>query len=109
MSFLELQELFDEEILAQIPREKKGKKGDVSLLQPQDARHSFVESFRSLRSSLLFVPKPPPKTLLVTSSIPNDGKSLTTANLAITMANAGSNVLLVDADLRRGAQHRSFN
>jgi capsular exopolysaccharide synthesis family protein len=49
-----------------------------------------------------------PKTLLLTSSIPNDGKSMTSANLAITLASSGSRVLLVDADLRKGALHRHF-
>lgn len=50
-----------------------------------------------------------PKTILVTSSVPNDGKSLTASNLAITMASAGSRVLLVDADLRKGFLHRRFD
>jgi capsular exopolysaccharide synthesis family protein len=110
MSFLELQELFDEEILAQIPREKKRRKESrLALIQSEDSRHSFVEAFRSLRSSLMFVPSPAPKIILLTSSIPNDGKSLVTANLAVTMANAGSRVLLIDADLRKGAQHRTFD
>jgi capsular exopolysaccharide synthesis family protein len=49
-----------------------------------------------------------PRLLLVTSSIPNDGKSMTTANLAITMAGTGSRVLLVDADLRKGVLHQRF-
>jgi capsular exopolysaccharide synthesis family protein len=49
-----------------------------------------------------------PKILLVTSSVPNEGKSLTAANLAITMASTGSRVLLVDADSRKGALHARF-
>ena len=49
-----------------------------------------------------------PKTLLVTSSVPNEGKSLTAANLAVTMASTGSRVLLVDADARKGALHERF-
>jgi capsular exopolysaccharide synthesis family protein len=69
-----------------------------------------VEAFRNLRSSLLYMAEPGerPRTLLVTSSVPNDGKSFTAANLAITMAGAGSRVLLVDADLRKGALHHRF-
>ena len=63
----------------------------------------FAEAFRSLRSSLIFMPNQTElKTLIVTSAIPNEGKSTITSNLAITMANAGARVLLVDADLRRG-------
>jgi succinoglycan biosynthesis transport protein ExoP len=111
-SFTELQELFDEPVLGQVPRERAIKKGqEVKLLEANDERYSFVEAYRNLRSSLLFAAESGarrPKTLLLTSSVPNDGKSLTSANLAITLACAGSRVLLVDADLRKGALHRHF-
>ena len=110
-SVTELGELFDETVLGQIPREKPaGRKGELALIQPDDARHSFVEAYRNLRSSLLYMAESGkrPRTILVTSSIPNDGKSLTAANLAITLANAGSKVLLVDADLRKGILHSRF-
>jgi polysaccharide biosynthesis transport protein len=110
-SFTELEQTFDETVLGQIPREKLGRRRrSVSLLQPDDPRHSFVEAYRNLRSSLLYlsVEGERPRILLVTSSIPNDGKSLTAANLAITMASAGSQVLLVDADLRKGVLDGRF-
>ncbi|MGA2865864.1 MAG: polysaccharide biosynthesis tyrosine autokinase [Verrucomicrobiota bacterium] len=109
-SVTELQELFDEEILAQIPRERAGRKREIKLLMPDDTRHSYVESYRNLRSSLLYMAEAGkrPKTLLLTSSVPNDGKSVTASNLAITMASAGSRVLLVDADLRKGILHNRF-
>ncbi len=110
-SFTELQELFDENVLGQVPRERSIiSKKQPSLIEPEDARHSFVEAYRNLRSSLLYMVEvgERPKTILVTSSVPNDGKSVTATNLAITMANAGSRVLLVDADLRKGAVHHLF-
>jgi capsular exopolysaccharide synthesis family protein len=110
-SATELQEVFDEEILAQIPREtSKGRKGELQLLAPDDTRHSYVESYRNLRSSLLYMggAEKRPKILLLTSSVPNDGKSVTASNLAITVASSGSRVLLVDADLRKGVLHRRF-
>jgi capsular exopolysaccharide synthesis family protein len=110
-SATELQEVFDEEILAQIPREStKGRKGEIQLLTPDDTRHSYVESYRNLRSSLLYMGgvEKRPKILLLTSSVPNDGKSVTASNLAITLASSGSRVLLVDADLRKGVLHRRF-
>jgi len=110
-SLSELQELFHEEVLGQIPREKSAlRKGVPGLLHPQDERYAFVEAYRSLRSSLLYMSGPAqrPRTLLVTSSVPNDGKSLTSANLAITLASAGAQVLLVDADLRKGSLHNRF-
>src|SRR5262249_29378588 len=84
--------------------------GKLALLQTDDERHSFLEAYRNLRSSLLYMFEAGkrPKTILVTSSVPNDGKSITSANLAITLANAGSRILLIDADLRKGSQHARF-
>ena len=111
VSFNELKESFDEEVVGQIPREKsRGPKRQVALIGQADERHSFVEAYRNLRSSLLYMAEAGarPKTLLVTSSVPNEGKSLTAANLAITMASSGSRVLLVDADSRKGALHERF-
>jgi capsular exopolysaccharide synthesis family protein len=111
ISYTELKELFDEEIVGQIPRERfLGRTRQVALVGPTDGRHSFVESYRNLRSSLLYMAQAEgrSKTLLVTSSVPNEGKSLTAANLAITMASAGSRVMLVDADARKGALHTRF-
>ena len=80
-------------------------------MQADDQRHPFIESYRNLRSSLLYMAQTGtrPHTLLVTSSVPNDGKSLTTANLAITLAMGGARVLLVDADLRKGNLAGRFN
>jgi capsular exopolysaccharide synthesis family protein len=111
-SFTELQELFDEDVLGQIPREKKDVRGGIlPFVQPDDKRHPFVESYRNLRSSLLYMAAmgKGPHTLLVTSAVPNDGKSITAANLAITLAMGGSRVLLVDTDLRKGTLHKRFN
>lgn len=111
-TLVELQDHFEEPVLGQIPRERSGRNGELALLQPQDERHAFAEAYRNVRSSLLFMPSSngneKPRILLVTSSIPNDGKSMTTANLAITLALGGARVLLVDADLRKGVLHRRF-
>jgi capsular exopolysaccharide synthesis family protein len=111
ISIAELKELFDEEVLGQIPRvTSRGPKREVALVGPEDERHDFVEAYRNLRSSLLYMAEPGagPKILLVTSSVPNEGKSLTSANLSITMASTGLRVLLVDADLHKGALHTRF-
>jgi len=110
-SFTELQELFEEPVLGQIPRERaRDRREGVPRLTAGDPRHSFLEAFRNLRSSLFYIAEPGqrPKTLLFTSSVPNEGKSLTAANLGITLAHAGARVLLVDADLRKGVLHRRF-
>jgi succinoglycan biosynthesis transport protein ExoP len=107
-SFGEFQNHFSENVLGQIPKEKT--KGRVTLLQPDDARHVFAESYRNVRSSIFFMPYegPRPKTMLVTSSVPNEGKSTISSNLAITMALSGARTLLIDGDLRRGALREAF-
>ncbi len=107
-SFSEFQHHFSENILGQIPKEKT--KGKVTLLQPDDARHIFAESYRNVRSSIFFMPceGPRPKTLLITSAVPNEGKSTISSNLAITMALSGAKTLLIDGDLRRGALREAF-
>jgi succinoglycan biosynthesis transport protein ExoP len=111
-SFTDLQDMFDEPVLSQIPREViLSESGKLDLIHPQDSRHAFAESYRNLRSSLLYVGEDGtlPKVLLVTSSIPSEGKSVTAANLGITLAEAGARVLIVDADLRKGTLHQYFN
>jgi len=107
-SFSEFQHHFSENVLGQVPKEKL--KGEVTLLQPDDARHVFAESYRNIRSSIFFMSYegPRPKTLLVTSAVPNEGKSSVSANLAITMALSGARTLLIDGDLRRGALREVF-
>jgi polysaccharide biosynthesis transport protein len=107
-SLIDLQSRFDEHLLTQIPSEKH--RGRLKPLEENDSRHAFAEAFRALRSSLLYLPVEgdQPKTLLIASAVPNEGKSTIALNLAITMALAKVHVLLVDADLRRGDLHTWF-
>lgn len=108
-SFSEFQTLFpNEAILGQVPEQRQ--RGDVALLRSNDDRHLYAEAFRNVRSSLLFKNwrGKPPKTILVTSAVPNEGKTTVTSNLAITMALAGARVLLADCDLRRGGVAELF-
>ena len=107
-SFSEFQHHFSENVLGQIPKEKT--KGKVDLLQPDDSRHVFAESYRNIRSSIFFMPYegPRPKSFLVTSAVPSEGKSTVSSNLAITMALSGARTLLIDCDLRRGAIREAF-
>ena len=110
-SFTDLQDIFDEPVLCQVPREIiLNENGKLDLIQSQDERHAFAEAYRNLRSSLLYMgtDNKLPKLLLVTSSIPGEGKSVTAANLAITLAESGARVLIVDSDLRKGTLHEYF-
>jgi capsular exopolysaccharide synthesis family protein len=107
-SMNEVMEQFDEEIVGQVPDVSKTRtNGKLELIQLDDARHMFAESYRSIRSSLLFMPSEDqrPKVLLVSSAVPSEGKSTVAANLARTVAFGGSRVLLIDGDLRRGKLH----
>jgi capsular exopolysaccharide synthesis family protein len=107
-SLIDLRFRFDERVLVQIPSEKH--RGRLKPLEENDSRHAFAEAFRALRSSLLYLPVDgdQPKTLIIASAVPNEGKSTIASNLAITMALANVRVLLVDADLRRGDLHTWF-
>lgn len=68
-----------------------------------------AESFRQLRTHLQFASIDGGlRSVMVTSSIPGEGKTTTAANLALVLAEAGNSVLLVDADLRRPRQHELF-
>ena len=108
-SYSEFQALFPgEAVLGQVPEQRN--RGDVALLRPNDDRHLYAEAFRNVRSSILFKnwQGKPPKTILITSAVPNEGKTTVTSNLAVTMALAGARVLLADCDLRRGGVSELF-
>ncbi|WP_395744125.1 polysaccharide biosynthesis tyrosine autokinase [Prosthecobacter sp.] len=108
-SYSEFQTLFPgEAVLGQVPEQRN--RGDVALLRPNDDRHLYAEAFRNVRSSILFKnwQGKPPKTILITSAVPNEGKTTVTSNLAVTMALAGARVLLADCDLRRGGVSELF-
>ncbi len=65
----------------------------------QSSRRS--EAFRGIRTNLRYLDADIPKVVVITSSVPNEGKTTTASNLAITLAQAGSRVLLIEADLRK--------
>ena len=72
------------------------------LIVEVDPRSPRAEAFRSLRTNLQFIDAANhPRTLVITSSLAGEGKSTMSANLALTMAQGGSRVCLVEADLRR--------
>jgi polysaccharide biosynthesis transport protein len=110
-SLTEMQDLFDETVLGQIPHVRvKDKKLGVPILTENDDRHALAEAYRNLRSSIMLLSsnERQPRTILVTSAIPRDGKSMIATNLAVMLARSGARVLLVDADLRQGRIHKQF-
>ena len=92
--------------LGYIPRVEKE---DQRMLTAKNAGGSLLESYRVLRSNVRFAAVGEPlHTIMVTSTAPGEGKSVTAANLAIAMALDGKKVILVDADLRRPTVHEKF-
>jgi protein-tyrosine kinase len=83
---------------------------DLRLVSLREPASPAAESFRILRSKLLFAgSEAPPRIIMVTSAEPQDGKSLVAANLAVSIALGISTcVFLVDCDLRRPALHKIF-
>ncbi|MBL8167966.1 MAG: polysaccharide biosynthesis tyrosine autokinase [Acidobacteria bacterium] len=82
--------------------------GQVILTQVE-ANSSMAESYRQLRTALLLSSAGhAPRTLLITSSQPAEGKTTTSVNTAISLAQTGAAVLIVDADLRRPRVHKMF-
>lgn len=108
ISVSELEAHSEMDVVGLIPRLKIY---DTQMLEENDKRHILVESLRNIRSSILFMPTADynPKSFLISSAIPGEGKSTLAINLAATMALAGAKTLLVDADLRRGRINRLFS
>ncbi|MDP8263825.1 MAG: CpsD/CapB family tyrosine-protein kinase [Candidatus Ancaeobacter aquaticus] len=80
------------------------------IIAHSDPRSPITEAYRTLRTNLNYINKDKNlKTILVTSCRPEEGKTLTAVNLAITLAEIGNNVLLVDTDMRRPAVHSMLN
>lgn len=77
------------------------------LLSHERPQSQVAEAYRALRTSVL-LSSTPPKVILVTSALPQEGKTTTSTNIAIVLAQRGSRVLLVDGDLRRPRIHKFF-
>jgi succinoglycan biosynthesis transport protein ExoP len=87
----------------------EGRGPRVELISHEDAKSKISEAFREVRTALLVSQAGgPPKTILITSAYPGEGKTAVAVNLAITLTQIGRRVLLVDADLRRPRIHKIF-
>ena len=88
-------------------RASRRKPGRKFLLVGKDAPFQYQEAFKSLRTNLKFLAVGKTcKKMILTSAIPGEGKSSVAINLAVSLAEAGSRVLLVDCDLRKPIIHR---
>lgn len=102
-----LESLYDRPVLAVLPHVSDPAPvptGDGAVVTPQ-----FLEELRTLRVTLRLASGPrAPRTIMVTSSLPREGKSTITRDLALVYAEAGERVLVIDADLRRPRIERLF-
>ena len=79
------------------------------LIAQRDPKSPVSEVFRTLRTNIQFMSTNKKlKTLLITSTFPSEGKSWVASNLAVTFAQAGNKVILIDADMRKGRQYTIF-
>ncbi|GGK83668.1 chromosome partitioning protein [Ornithinimicrobium pekingense] len=96
----DVQRVTNEPVIGAIAFDKDAPEHPLVLeIDPHSPRS---EAFRALRTNLLYVnPDDPARTLLVTSTVPGEGKSTTSVNLALTLAETGAAVCLIEGDLRR--------
>ena len=95
-----LEEITGAGIVGSIPLDKERRKQPAISFESDNS--AIAEAFRKLRTNLQFLAVDnPPRVIVVTSSMPNEGKSTTAINIALALAEAEHNVVLVDGDMRR--------
>jgi len=90
-----------------LPAPKEGE--ELRPATSRDYQTPAAEAYRTLRTNLNYLTPPrPPRSIVVTSALPGDGKTTTAVNLAVTLAHQGQRVILIDAETRRGTVHEVF-
>lgn len=108
----EIASLLEIPVLGSVPRIRRDgktikKKEDIDRVVQRDEHSLASEAYRSIRTNLLFSlnHSSSSKSIVITSSVPREGKTLTAVNLAMMIATSGERVLLVDADMRKPRVH----
>ncbi|MGH9532800.1 MAG: GumC family protein [Terriglobales bacterium] len=92
-----------------LPTPKNSVSPAVELVSHNRPKSELAEAYRALRTSILLSNSGrPPKVILLTSALPQEGKTTTSTNCAIVLAQRGARVLLVDADMRRPGVRKAF-
>ena len=105
----EIEEIVGAPILGTVQKFEPGKYGSA-LVTAKASRSPLSEAYRIIRTNIQFTDiDNPPRTIVVTSPSPGEGKSTTSANIAQVLAESGRRVTLVDGDLRRPSLHRVFD
>ncbi|MBU1888037.1 MAG: polysaccharide biosynthesis tyrosine autokinase [Candidatus Omnitrophica bacterium] len=112
----EIASLLEIPILGSVPKVRPDgknikKKEEIDRIVEKDTYSLASEAYRTIRANLLFSlnHSSSSKSIVITSSVPREGKTMTAINLSVMIANSGERVLLVDADMRKPRIHTVFN
>jgi capsular exopolysaccharide synthesis family protein len=108
---------FKKPVMGTIPENEPNKGRDtdcavdrsIGIVLFEKSRSHIAEAFRLLRTNIQYAsPDNPPKIIMVSSAMPGEGKTSVVSNLALSLANSGKKVLVIDCDLRKPALHKMF-
>lgn len=105
----DIEKLTKTPIIGEIPSHTQSSKENANNIVVQENRNNIMEeTFRAIRTNLLFMLEKGEKVILVTSSIPKEGKSFVAANLAISLAFLGKKTLIIGMDIRKPGLNKIF-